>query len=135
MAVSVDLLGLSVAEPGCIFTTEDLPGEAAKELSAAKGSRSDRIVTTWICVEYDPAAFRIGYVWVKPGRVATELRIRLSRGENGDTLSHICFRYTGLTPEGNEEVAGYDREWFERKMRSWETAINHYLRTGAMIAA
>jgi len=122
-----------VAEQGCIFTTEDPVVESAKYSSQSVAR--DAYTTTWICTEYDPAAFRIAYVWIKPGRIATELWIRLTAAEDGRTRSHIRFRYTGLSPEGNHEVESYDRNWFEAKMRGWETAINHYLSTGKMITA
>jgi len=124
-----------VAELGCIFTTQDPVVESAKYSLRADDRDSKSPETTWICVDYDPAAFRIAYVWIKPKRVASELRIQLTRTNDGQTNSHIQFRYTGLSPEGNREVQNYDRGWFEAKMRGWETAINHYLTTGEMIAA
>lgn len=124
-----------VAELGCIFTTQDSAVEAAKYSSRSDGHDPASTETTWICTEYDPDAFRIAYVWVKPGMEATEIRIQLVRTEDGNTRSHIRFRYTGLSEEGNLEVRGYDRAWFEAKMRGWESAINHYLTTGQMISA
>ena len=66
--------------------------------------------------------------------VATELWIKLTTANNGQTHSHIRFRYTGLSAEGNHLVESYDRSWFEAKMRGWEGSINHYLTTGKMIA-
>jgi hypothetical protein len=150
-----------VAELGCVFTTEDRVVESEKYSSGSDEElileklepprslrnsaefaekvfcggqgRASSQETTWICTDYDPAAFRIAYVWVRPGRVATELWIQLS-AEGGQTRSHIRFRYTGLSPEGNSVVESYDRSWFEDKMRGWETSINHYLTTGQMIA-
>lgn len=123
-----------VAELGCIFTTEDPTVEAAKYSSGSPELDPAAPETTWICVDYDPAAFRIAYVWIKPARVATELRIQLTAADHGQTRSHIRFRYTGLSPEGNREVESYDRAWFEAKMRGWESAINHYLTAGQMIS-
>ncbi|HXJ86393.1 MAG TPA: hypothetical protein VMS18_06225 [Candidatus Binatia bacterium] len=123
-----------VAELGCIFTTQDLPLESEKYTSRSNGRETNSTeTTTWICTEYEPSAFRIAYVWIRPGYVATELWIRLTAGDDGKTHSHIRFRYTGLSPEGNRLVESYDRKWFESKMRGWETAINHYLTTGRMI--
>ena len=106
-----------VAEAGCVFTTE----ENARE-------------TTWIVTEYDPAAFRIAFVWVDPGMVATQLRIRLE--PTGDaTTARIQYTYTALSPEGNREVERFNENWFRHKMKSWEAAINHYLQTGKRIDA
>ncbi len=122
-----------VAELGCVFTTEDPTVESEKYSSRSNPRDANSLETTWICVDYDPTAFRIAYVWIKPARVATELRIQLTAADDGQTRSHIRFRYTGLSPEGNREVESYNQTWFDAKMRGWETAINHYLTAGRMI--
>ena len=121
-----------VAELGCVFTTEDPPVESSKYSLRLQERQGNAPETTWICTEYDPAAFRIAYVWIKPGLVVTEIWIQLS-ADGGVTRSHIRFRYTGLSPEGNRLVESYDRDWFAEKMRGWERAINHYLTAGQMI--
>ncbi len=90
-----------VAELGCVFTTHDPTVESAKYSSRSNGYEQTSSPTTWICVDYDPAAFRVGYIWIKPDRVATELSIQLARTDGDRTSSHIRFRYTGLSPEGN----------------------------------
>src|SRR5579863_3913944 len=48
------------AEAGCVFITEENGRE-----------------TTWIVAEYDPAEFRIAFVWVDPGMVTAQIRIEL----------------------------------------------------------
>jgi len=116
-----------VAELGCIFTTPNMPVPGAQSQAPSE--------TTWMTIDYDPAAFRIAYIWITPGRVATELRIQLTPLPAGKTQTYIRFRYTGLSPEGNREVEGFDRVWFESKMQGWEKSINHYLRTGKLIEA
>ena len=119
-----------VAELGCVFTTPNGAAPSEMENRENPGLRE----MTWIVVDYDPVAFRIAYVWIDPGRVATELRIQLKAADDG-SRSKICFRYTGLSEEGNLEVERYDRRWFDQKMQGWESAINHYLRTGKRVAA
>jgi hypothetical protein len=118
-----------VAELGCVFTTPTRPGLAAHDQSRNAAE------TTWIVTDYDPAAFRIAYVWINPGMIITELRIQLSSAENGATRMQIRYRYTGLSPEGNRELERYTQQWFESNMRNWETTINHYLRTGTKLVA
>lgn len=108
-----------VAEDGCVFLT---PNDAAPE-------------TVWMVTQYDPAALRIAFAWVEPGPVATQLRISLAPAPGGKTHTHIRYVYTGLSPAGNAVVERYTPEWFGQKMRGWETAINHYLRTGELIRA
>ena len=116
-----------VAELGCIFTTPKPTASASHNDAAPE--------TTWIVTEYDPAAFRVVFVWFDPGSIITEIRIQLTPGEDATTRTHIRYRYTGLSSEGNREVESHDRKWFETKMRNWETTINHYLRTGEKISA
>lgn len=108
-----------VAELGCIFTT---PNDDGSE-------------STWVCTEYDPARFRIAYAWAAPGMVACHIQIQLEPGPGSTTRTHIAYTYTGLSPAGNKEVERFDSGWFRTKMEGWEKAINHYLRTGKVIAA
>jgi hypothetical protein len=108
-----------VAEAGCVFTT---PNEDGSE-------------TTWIVIDFDPAKFRIAFVWVNPGLVAARIGIRLEAASWNKTKAHISYTYTGLSAKGNREVERYDKKWFAQKMQSWEAAINHFLTTGKMIEA
>jgi hypothetical protein len=116
-----------VAELGCIFTTTNF--------LMCEAQNPDAPEITWIATDYDSAAFRIAYVWISPGAVVAELSIQLARAVDGATQTHIQYRYTGLSPDGNRELEHYDQKWFEAKMQNWETTINHYLRTGTRMAA
>jgi hypothetical protein len=108
------------AELGCIFTTPNSEGEPE---------------STWITTVYDPVGFRVGFVWINPGRVASEILIQLTAAGQSETRARVRYRYTGLSPEGNREVERYDEQWFKEKMQGWESAINHYLLTGTIIAS
>jgi hypothetical protein len=104
------------AELDCVFITEE------------NGRQ-----TTWIVTAYDPAAFRIAFVWVNPGMLTAQIAIRLEPSGGDSTSAHIQYTYTGLSPEGNRELERYDANWFREKMQGWEAAINHYLGTGKRI--
>ena len=108
-----------VAELGCVFTT---PNERGAE-------------TVWVVTEYDAAAFRIAFAWVWPGLATAQIRISLRRTAQDTTEADIRYSYTGLSPEGNREVARYDESWFRHNMQRWEKAINHYLKTDSLIDA
>jgi hypothetical protein len=108
-----------IAEAGCVFTTPN----------------GDGTETTWIVTKYEPAAFRIEFAWVQPGRVAAQISIVLEDKPRGQTSARIRYTYTGLSAEGNREVEGFGQRWFEQKMQGWEAAINDYLRTGKKIEA
>jgi hypothetical protein len=122
-----------IAEPGCVFTTPNSPSSGSATPGSPAQTDTAASEATWIVTDYDPSAFRIMYVWFKPGLIVAELRIQLTPAEDGLTRTHVRYRYTGLSPDGNRELAGYDHKWFEAKMRNWEGTINHYLRTGQMM--
>jgi len=107
-----------VAELGAVFTT---PNEDGTE-------------TTWIITRYDPVKFEIAFAWVRPQLLATRLEILLAPAGHDRTHSHIRYAYTALSPEGEQELEGMNAGWFERRMRGWETAINHYLDHGSLIS-
>ncbi|MEJ2008492.1 MAG: SRPBCC family protein [Acidobacteriota bacterium] len=108
-----------VAEDGCVFTT---PNDGGPE-------------TVWMVTHYDPSSHRIAFAWVQPGLVATQLRISLSPAPGDKTYADIRYVYTALSPEGNTVIERYTPEWFQNKMQGWETAINHFLRTGKLLEA
>lgn len=106
-----------VAELGCVFTTPNKDGSE----------------TIWLVTEYDPVQFCIGFVWLNPGLVAAQIRIQLVRVAKDRTDARIRYTYTALSEKGNKELERYDEAWFAEKMRGWEAAINHYLKTGKCV--
>ncbi len=108
-----------VAELGCVFTT---PNEKAGE-------------TTWVVTEYEPDMKRIAFAWVWPGMVSNRLTIRLEPQRESQTRAEISYEYTALSEEGERELDRWDEAWFTAKMKGWEVAINHYLRTGKLVEA
>lgn len=123
-----------IAELGCVFTTPNPTANTRESQTSPAPQSQPSTDRTWITVDYDPVAFRVAFVWIQPTHIATEIRIQLTRSDDGNTRAHIRYRYTGLSPEGNREVESYNDGWFRNIMEGWETAINHYLRTGKMIA-
>lgn len=114
-----------IAELGCVFATPNTPASKTEEVRSVAE-------TTWVVTEHDPAAFRIAFVWVNPGIAVAEIRIGLASAGDDATQATIRYRYTGLSEDGNRELAAYDKQWFETKMRGWERLMNHYLETGEM---
>jgi hypothetical protein len=108
-----------LAEPGCVFTTPNDNG----------------VDCIWICAHHDPRNFEVGYTWVWPEMIATRLTIRLTAAANNSTTAIIRYEYTALSDAGDREVARFDRDWFESKMKGWEAAINHFLETGRRLEA
>lgn len=110
--------GSGIAERGCVFITPEEDGSES----------------IWQCTEYQPEALRIAYDWVRPGLMAAQIHIQLEARDDGKSNAHVRYSYTALSEAGNAELHRMDRAWFEGKMNSWQTAINHYLQTGKCIS-
>ncbi len=108
-----------VAELDCVFVTPEQDGGE----------------TIWQCTEYDPEGFAIVFAWVRPEVMTAQIRIRLEARTDGKCDTHITYSYTALSEHGAAEVRRMNQAWFEQKMKSWQTAINHYLHTGKLIDA
>ena len=113
-----------LAEWGCVFTSPGLKSSGLKDREK-----------TWVVTEYDRDAGRIAFVWIAPGLVIAQLQIRVVGAGEGTSQTKIRYCYTGLSEEGNREVASYDRPWFEARMKNWDISINHYLRTGERVSS
>jgi hypothetical protein len=107
------------AEEGCVFATPN----------------DDGTETIWTVTDYDARNFRIAFVWLNPGHAVCRISIELSPAPQGNTHAEVSYTYTGLSEAGNRVLQRYDEAWFQGKMRGWESAINHYLKTGHKIGA
>ena len=100
-------------EPDCVFVTSD--GD---------------IESIWIVTRYDPAAFQLGLVKCTPGVTICCVTVQLAPLGSDRTKATVTYAHTSLGREGDELVAAFTDEYYESLMMQWETAMNHYLKTG-----
>ncbi|HUI53075.1 MAG TPA: hypothetical protein VLX60_14920 [Terriglobales bacterium] len=154
-----------VAEAGCVFITEENGRETTWIVTEYDSAAfriafvwvDPGMVTAQIRIQLEPAPAATSASHSLEGvlpsqKLAAERRQNKAHGVSrgykavnneapegrkiGDaTTAHIQYTYTALSPEGNREVERFTETWFRHKMQSWESAINHYLRTGKRIDA
>lgn len=100
-----------VAEAGCIFTIAG---------------------STWIVTVYEPPC-KISFIKFTPSETVADIEIQLERSAN-ETLAHISYTYTAMSPKGIAFVENFTEEYFESFMKEWENECNHFLITGKKIA-
>ena len=105
-----------LAEPGCVFATPN----------------DDGTESIWLCTEHDRERQRVCYVWVWPGMIATRLEFALAAAGEGCRMT-VRYEYTALSDAGDREAQGYDRGWFDQKVRRLEAALKHFLREGTCL--
>jgi hypothetical protein len=106
------------SEEGCVFRTV-FPGEPE---------------TIWIVTRHEPETGRVDFARVTAGLVATRLSIRVQPTGEGESSVLVTYDFTTTSPEGERLVATrHSEEAFQKAMRWWERAMNHFLETGTTL--
>lgn len=104
-----------VAERDCVFFTPDKLGTAI-----------------WYVTRHEPEIWFVEMLKIVPGVTACRLQIQLS--ENGDgCFADITYNHTSLGSAGDQFVAKFTADYYEKFMQAWETELNHFLKTGARL--
>ena len=101
-----------VAERDCVFITPDKLGKAI-----------------WYVTCHDPAKWFLEMLKIVPGVTACRLEIQLR--ENGDgCFADVTYRHTSISSAGDEFMAKFTADYYQRFMQAWEKELNHFLKTG-----
>lgn len=98
------------AETDCVFMT----GEENPE-------------SIWVMTSFDTDRHRLEIVKVTPGMTVGRISIALKESESGGTDAEVVYKYTAISPDGEEFVRGYSDDFFRRFMQFSESALNDYL--------
>ena len=101
-----------IAERDCVFLTADEHGKA-----------------TWFITEYEPERWFIEMLKILPGFTACRLSIQVSENGNG-SFADVTYSHTSLGPAGDEFVAKFTKDYYQKFMQGWEKAFNYFLKTG-----
>jgi hypothetical protein len=98
-----------------VFITPDKPGP-----------------TFWYITRHEPEKWFVEMLKILPGVTACRLNIQLSEDGAG-CIAAITYTHTSLGPAGDEFVAKFTAEYYEKFMQAWEKVLNHFLTTGRML--
>ena len=104
-----------VAERDCVFITSDKRGTAF-----------------WYVTRHEPEQFFVEMLKITPGVTACRLNIQLGKEDTGCTAD-VTYTHTSLGPAGDELVAAFTAEHYQKFMQGWEEALNHFLTTGCLL--
>ena len=104
-----------VAERDCVFTTSDKRGTAV-----------------WYITRYEPENWLVEMLKIAPGVTACRLNIQLCK-EGARCIADVTYTHTSLGPAGDELVAAFTVEHYQKFMQGWEEALNHFLTTGHLL--
>src|SRR6266850_5765713 len=100
-----------VAERDCVFLTSDKSGTA-----------------TWYITRHEPERWFVEMLKIVPGVTACRLEIQLS--PDGDhCFADVTYTHTSIGPDGDEFVAKFTAEYYQKFMQVWEKTMNHFLKT------
>src|SRR5215471_7814933 len=102
-----------VAERDAVFIT---PEESRKAI--------------WYITRHEPEKWFVEMLKILPDVTACRLQIQLS--ENGDgCFADVTYSHTSIGPAGDEFVAKFTADYYQKFMQVWEKALNHFLKTGS----
>lgn len=105
-----------IAERDCIFLTPDELGTAI-----------------WYITRHEPEKLFVEMLKILPGVTACRLSIQLSPDGAG-CFADITYSHTSLGPAGDEFVAKFTVEHYQKFMQVWEKVLNHFLTTGCRLS-
>ena len=86
----------------------------------------DGAVVTWVVTAYDVKDHMVKYIITAPDRLLF-IYVYCSEPSANITKADVTYKFTGLTPEGNQISHHLVERIFENNLKDWETAINNYL--------
>ena len=89
----------------------------------------------WIVSRHAPDDFQVEMYKVTPGLTVGKLAISLTASSADITKAQISYEFTSLGTDGDAFLESFTTERYENFMRGWEAAMNHYLKTGELLAA
>jgi hypothetical protein len=102
-----------VAERDCVFITPDKPADAI-----------------WYVTRHEPENWFVEMLKIVPGVTACRLEIQLA--PNGDQcFADVTYSHTSIGPAGDEFVAKFTADFYQKFMQTWEKELNHFLNKGA----
>ena len=104
-----------VAERDCVFITPD---------KQAPG--------IWYITRHEPEKLFVEMLKITPGVTACRLTIQLA-DEGAGCLADVTYSHTSLGPAGDEFVAKFTAEYYQKFMQTWEKALNYFLTTGCLL--
>lgn len=96
-----------------------------------RGKHADEPEYVWIVTTYQPDEYRIEYTVSTANRVWF-ITVQCESMQQ-ETRVTVTYSYTGLNASGNERNKEMLAGMFANELKDWEAAINHYLRTGAIL--
>ena len=104
-----------VVERDCVFITPDKPNKAI-----------------WYITRHEPENWFVEMLKVVPGVTACRLEIQLI--PNGDEcFANVTYSHTSIGAAGDEFVAGFTADFYQKFMQDWEQELNHFLKTGSRL--
>lgn len=98
-----------------------------------KGRFDSEPFYTWIITQYFPTQYLIEYTVSTSERIWF-IRVQCKANTAQRTTATISYTFTALTDRGNELNRISLSQMFERRLKDWEEAINHFINTGRKIS-
>lgn len=119
--------------PEAVFSTSGVVEQECMFITPPETS-SEQQQSIWIVSDYNPSNLSLVMYKVAPEHTISKLEISLERAPDHCTQAHVSYEITAIGPAGDLFMTEFTPDWYKTFMLEWEGALNHYLKTGKMIA-
>ncbi len=86
--------------------------------------------TVWVVTKHNPEKLDVEFTRFTPKSRTCVLRIAVRPKDENSSYVDISYKYTGITPEGNNFIDNFTEEKFLEAITFWEKSMNYFLKTG-----
>jgi hypothetical protein len=104
-----------VAERDCVFVTPDKSGKAI-----------------WYVTRHEPENWFVEMLKIVPGLTACRLEIQLT-ASGDECFADVTYSHTSMGPAGDEFVARFTADQYQKFMLAWERELNRFLKNGCRL--
>jgi hypothetical protein len=84
----------------------------------------------WVTVTYDVEQHAACYVKWSPEKHVTRIDVDCDAIDDDRTRVQVTYTITALSEEGLAQLKHFTKAHYERMIKPWQGAVNHYLETG-----
>ncbi len=86
--------------------------------------------TVWIVTKHDSKTYEVEFTRFTHNSRTCVLKIAVKSKDENRSYVDVSYRYTGITPAGNDFIDNFTEEAFLEAVIFWEKSMNYFLETG-----
>lgn len=105
------------------------PARAALEKGFIFRTKEEKGDAIWIVTHFDSVRHEVEYYRIELQRYVAQIKVQCIQASESITDASIIYEFSGLSKDGNQEIARMTQASYDQKMERWTGWINNSLET------